>query len=256
MTTEYGGSGDPAKSLELLWGTGRQGRRGPKPGLSVARIVEAAIALADAEGLPAMSVRRVADALGVGAMTLYRYVPGKAELVDVMVDTVYGELPYVAEPAPGDSDWRAALTRIAEQSRELYLRHPWLLHVAISRPVLGPHAIAKYDAELRAVDGIGLSDIEMDGVVTLLGGYVHGAVRGAIESAMAERQTGLTDEQWWQAHEPLLATILDPERFPVAARVGSAAGEEYNAAYAPAHAFDFGLARILDGIATLLTARR
>jgi AcrR family transcriptional regulator len=249
MTTEYSGGGDPAKSLELMWGIQPRPSRGPKPTLTVPRIVAAAVAVADAEGLAAMSVRRVADELGVGAMTLYRYVPGKAELVDVMVDTVYAELPHEAV----DGDWRTRLEAVARENRELYLRHTWLLQVATGRPPLGPNTMAKYEHELRAVDGIGLTDVQLDAVVTLVNGFVNGAVRGAVDAATAQQRSGLTDEQWWRAHQPLLEKVFDTERFPLAARVGAAAGAEHNTAYDPAHAFEFGLARLLDGIAALLT---
>src|SRR5688572_25405481 len=105
MNQEYSGSGDPAKSLELLWRRRPQPTRGPKPALTVEGIVEAALRIADAEGIGGMSMRRMADELGVGAMTLYRYFPGKAELLDVMLDTVYGEL----QRREVDGDWRAKL---------------------------------------------------------------------------------------------------------------------------------------------------
>ena len=87
-TTEHSGSGDVSRSLELLWGLGERPSRGPKPGLTLDRIVTAAVAVADAEGLGALSMRRVATDLGVGTMSLYRYVPGKAELLDLMLDKV------------------------------------------------------------------------------------------------------------------------------------------------------------------------
>jgi AcrR family transcriptional regulator len=251
MTTEYSGSGDPAKSLELMWGVQVRPTRGPKPTLTVPRIVAAAIAVADAEGLPAMSIRRVAEELGVGAMSLYRYVPGKAELIDVMVDTVYGELPRAAV----DGDWRARLEEVARSNRSLYLRHPWLLQVATGRPPLGPNIMAKYEYELGALDGAGLTDLEMDAVVTLVNGFVNGAVRGAVEAAGAEQRTGLTDEQWWRAHQPLLEKVFDSQVYPLAARVGAAVGAELNTAYDPDHAFEFGLARVLDGVAALLAKR-
>lgn len=82
---------------------------------------------------------------------------------------------------------------------------------------------AKYDYELRAVDGIGLTDLEMDSVITLITGFVHGAARGAVEAAQAESATGLTDEQWWAAHAPFLSRITDAGRYPVASRVGQSA---------------------------------
>ncbi|NJP33974.1 TetR/AcrR family transcriptional regulator [Micromonospora thermarum] len=254
MTTEYSGTGDPARSLALLWRTReRVGRKG-RPDLSVDRIVRAAIEVADAEGLAALSMRRVAERLGVGTMSLYTYVPGKGELLDVMLDTVYGETVDAATDDP-TAGWRARLERVARDNWARYLRHPWLLQVATTRPPLGPHLIARYEQELRAVDGIGLTDLEMDAVVTLVDGFVHGAVRSAVEAAQAAASTGLTEQQWWAAHAPYLEKALDPRRFPLAARVGTAAGEEYQAAGDPRRAFEFGLARILDGIEVLVRDR-
>lgn len=251
MNQEYSGSGDPAKSLELLWGLQAKPTRGPKPALSVDKIVTAAIRIADAEGLAAMSIRRVADELGVGAMTLYRYVPGKGELLDVMVDTMYGELP--RREVPGD--WRARLDEVARENREMYLAHPWLLHVAVSRPPLGPGVMVKYEYELSAVEGIGLTDVEMDAAVALVNGYVHGAVRSAVEAASVIQRSGITDKEWWYAHEPLLQKIGDATKFPLASRVGTTVGQEFDAPYNSDHGFEFGLARVLDGIATLLGNR-
>ncbi|MGV9380717.1 TetR/AcrR family transcriptional regulator [Nonomuraea sp. NPDC003707] len=252
MTVEYPGKGDPARSLALLWRTSERVSRKGKPELSVDRIVRAAIEVADAEGLAALSMRRVAERLGVGTMSLYTYVPGKPELFDVMLDTVYGE---AARPQDVPGGWRGRLEQIARESWALYLRHPWLLQVASSRPVLGPNVTAKYDYDLRAVDGIGLTDLEMDSVITLVAGFVHGAARGAVEAAQAESLTGMTDEQWWAAHAPFLSRITDAARYPTAARVGQAAGEALNAAYSPGHAFEFGLQRVLDGVEALISRR-
>ncbi|NRQ36350.1 TetR/AcrR family transcriptional regulator [Nonomuraea sp. NN258] len=252
MTVEYSGKGDPARSLALLWRTSERASRKGKPELNVDRIARAAIAVADAEGLQALSMRRVAEKLGVGTMSLYTYVPGKPELLDVMLDTVYGE---TARPDEVEGGWRTRLEQIARENWALYLRHPWLLQVAASRPVLGPNVTAKYDYELRAIDGIGLSDVEMDAVLTLVTGFVHGTARGAVEAAQAESQTGMSDEQWWAAHAPFLSRIADTSRFPTAARVGEAAGQALGGAYSAEHAFEFGLQRVLDGIQALVDDR-
>jgi AcrR family transcriptional regulator len=254
VTTEYSGSGDPTRSMELLWGIQVRPKRGPKPRLSVERIADTAIGLADADGLAALSMRRVADALGVTAMSLYTYVPGKAELIDVMLDRVFGETAPPGQ-APDAGGWRAALDRIARENWAMWLRHPWMLQVSTSRPVLGPNLVAKYDRELRAVEGTGLTDVEMDLVLSLVLQYVAGAVRAAVEAAQAERRTGMSEDEWWAAYSPLLEKVFDAERYPVAARVGAAAGAEYQAASDPPRAFEFGLQRVLDGIGTFLAAR-
>jgi AcrR family transcriptional regulator len=244
------GSGDPARSLALLWRTSERASRKGRPELSVDLIVRTAIEIADTTGLAALSMRRVAERLNVGTMSLYTYVPGKAELLDVMLDTVFDETT-----EPTQDTWRARLEHIARENLGLYQRHPWLTQVATSRPVLGPNTIAKYDRELRAIDGIGLTDLEMDSVLTLIGGYVHGAARGAADAKAAERSTGMSDEQWWYAHVPFLERIMDARRYPTAARVGSAAGEAHQAAYNPEHAFEFGLSCVLDGVEMLVKGK-
>lgn len=251
MATDFTGTGDPARSMALLWRAPVPGgpRRGPKAGLDVDRIVAAAVALADAEGLAALSMRRVAAELGVGAMTLYTHVPGKGELVDLMLDSVLGEL----YPEPPAGDWRARLTAVARANWDLYVRHPWALQVATGRPPLGPNLMAKYERELCAVDGLGLSEVQMDLLVTLVTGFVRGTVGGLHEKVEAERATGVTEDQWWAATQPYVAEVFDADRFPTAARVGPVAGAELQAAYDPRRSFDFGLEVLLDGVAKLVS---
>lgn len=265
--TEYSGVGDPTLSMQLLWGTQQTPTRGPKRGLDLGRIVAAAIAVADDQGLTSLSMRKVAEHLGVGTMSLYRYVPGKAELLDLMLDTAYGEMLALDAEAEGldggaagsgerswigGANWRAALTRVAHRYHAMYLKHPWMLQVAVSRPPLGPNVMDAYDRDLQAVEGTGLTDHQMDSVISLIDGLARNTARGAADMALAEQRTGLTDLQWWQAHAPLLEQVFDPERYPVAARVGATVGESMQAAYDPQLAFDFGLARMLDGIAALI----
>jgi AcrR family transcriptional regulator len=251
---QYASTGDPARSLALLWRT--QDRPG-RSGLSVDRIVAAAIEVADADGLPALSMRRVAEKLGVGTMSLYTHVPSKAELIDLMLDRVHGETARPQDPGPDGADggWRARLELVARENWALYHRHPWLLQVTMVRPVLGPHITAKYEHELRAIDGIGLTDLEMDLVLTLVAGHVEGAARRSLEAAQAEQLTGVSDEQWWRARAPILGRLVDYSQYPIASRVGSAAGEAYNSAYDADAAFEFGLQRVLDGIEALIRTR-
>jgi AcrR family transcriptional regulator len=243
--------GDPVRSMALLWGSQRPVRaRGRQPALTIRQITEAAIEVADAEGLDALSMRRVAERLGAGTMSLYTYVPGKAELIDLMLDAIYTE---TSPGPPATASWRERLEHVARDNWERARRHPWMLRAATnSRPPLGPGLIAKYERELETVDGLGLTDIEMDAVVALINDYVHGAARGAVDAVDVQRSTGLDDEAWWAAAAPWLAKVFDPSRYPVAARVGTAAGEQHRAAYDPAFAFEFGLQRVLDGISALI----
>ena len=186
-------------------------------------------------------------------MSLYRYVPSKNELLDVMIDRVSGETDRSTNDRLG---WRRRLEHVARENRRLVERHPWLLHVFAGRPPLGPGVIGKYDYELRAIDGIGLSDVEMDLVLSLVLGYVYGAAGNLVESARLPDQSGQTDDDWWNALAPALERVFDAEQFPVAARVGPAATAHYGAASDAEAAFEFGLARMLDGIAELVRGRR
>ena len=122
MATEFTGTGDPARSMALLWRApaGNGSRPGPRSSLDVDRIVSSAVRLADSEGLAALSMRRVAAEIGVAAMTLYTHVPGKSELVDLMHDAVLGEV----YPAPPAGDWRARVAAAAPADWELFLRRP------------------------------------------------------------------------------------------------------------------------------------
>jgi AcrR family transcriptional regulator len=266
VPSEHTGTGDPSRTLELLWrhagasggpadpeASGRGGRRGPRPGLTVDAVLVSAIELADADGLAALTMRRLATALGVAPMTLYTYVPGKGELLDLMLDTVYAELPLADT---GGRPWRDRLAQVAEQNRALYAAHPWAAEISTARPPLGPGQLAKYEHELAALDGLGLDDVTTDAALTYLLGFVQGWARAAAD-ARSLRGTdasgaALDDERWWAANAPLLERVVDPARYPRAVRVGSAAGAAHGAAYSPDHAYRFGLARVLDGLAALI----
>jgi len=241
---------DPAKSLALLWGP--QDRAG-RSGLTVRAIVDAAIALSDADGIGALSMRSIAERLGVGTMSLYTHVPSKPVLIELMIDAVSGQVyADLDEPAGQPGGWRGALTFIARRNWDVFLRHPWLLRVLDGRPVLGPNVNLKYEAELRPLDGIGLSDIEMDSVLTLVLMHVEGMARWQVALLEIREQSGQSDVQWWANLEPALAAMMDPAQFPLGSRVGRAAGEYHQSAGDPGHSLDFGLERILDGVETLI----
>jgi AcrR family transcriptional regulator len=143
MPPDRSSAGDPARTLALLWRDAdrRAPARGPRPGLSVDRVVDAAVELADRDGLAAVTVRRVAEALGIAPMSVYTYVPGKAELLDLMLDTVYARMDRADH---GDRPWRARVEAVARENLALYRRHPWVAAVSTVRPPLGPGLIAKY----------------------------------------------------------------------------------------------------------------
>ncbi|CAJ60123.1 MULTISPECIES: TetR/AcrR family transcriptional regulator [Frankia] len=254
MPSDRTSAGDPVRTLALLWrDPSATPRRGPARGLSVDAVVDAAVTLADGEGLAAVTMRRVAQALEVVPMTLYTYVPGKAELLDLMLDATYARM----ERADSTGEpWRKRLAAIARENRALFEAHPWAAAVSTLRPSLGPGSIAKYEHELAALDGLGLSDTEMDDCLTHLLSFVQANARAAIDANETRAADGLSDQQWWDRAGPLLARVLDPDAFPLAVRVGSAAGAARGSAHDPGHAFRFGLARVLDGLAALIEPAR
>ena len=241
------------RTIDLLWFEEPQSRRGRKKGLTLTQVVDTAVALADAEGLDAVSMRRVAQELGVVPMTLYTYVPDKAALLDLMLDALYRAMP---RESGHDAGWRERIRAVAEENRALYDAHPWAAEISVSRPPLGPGLMAKYEHELRAFEGTGLDDVEMDSALTYVLGFVQHAARAAAAARTSVEHSGQTDQQWWEESGPLLEKVFDRHRYPLAVRVGEAAGAELGAVLNAEHAYAFGLERVLDGLGVLIGARQ
>ena len=238
------------RTLDLLWfPEAVERRRGRRPGLNVSRVVETGIALADAEGLEAVTMRRVAQDLGVVPMTLYTYVPDKATLLELMLDRVYLAMERVERP---DRPWRERLAAVAEENRRLYAEHPWAAELPASRPPLGPGVMAKYEHELKAFAGCGLDDVATDAALTFLIGFVQSSARAAADVRAERARSGADDAAWWEERGPAFAVIFDEHAYPTAARVGAAAGAAQGAAYDPERAYAFGLERVLDGLDALI----
>ncbi|MGK5640606.1 TetR/AcrR family transcriptional regulator C-terminal domain-containing protein [Streptomyces sp. URMC 126] len=254
------GQGDPTASMTLLWGRtdGRAARKGPGPkqGLSVDAIVAAAIAVADeAASVEGLSMRAVAERLGCSSMALYTYVPGKAELLDVVYDRVHAELPTRQEVIGGG--WRDEVTAWASELKAFYLRHPWVLQISFARPVLGPHEQGVLESLLRALSGAGLSAGPLRAAVNSLFHFVQGSARAMAETRRAAAVTGVADGDWWQTRVALLNDLAPDfaDRFPLSTRLASSPGSSAGDGD-PADAwerevegvFTAGLAILLDGI--------
>ena len=244
MTTEYSGSGDLQRTLDLMWGTATAPSRGPRPGLTIERIVDVAIGVADTEGLPAVSMRRIASDLSIGAMGLYRYVPGKSELIDLMLDAVQRNIP---NAYPLGDDWRSRLRVVTQNLIEHYRSHRWLLQVSQARPLMGPESIRTYDDTLRCIDGIGLNDHEMAWTVAMLDSVARGASQWIVEYKEAAEQTGISDEEWWATQMPYIEKALTDGEHTTMARV--IANDPYE------DDTDYVIDRALDGIAFLIAQR-
>jgi AcrR family transcriptional regulator len=222
----------------------------------VRAIVGAAIELADKNGLAALSMRQIADTLGVGTMSIYTHVPGRAELTALMFDNVLSQLYSDVEEPSRQPGWRAALELVAQRNWQVFTRHPWMLALYASRPSIGPQAMLKFEAELRALEGIGLGDVEMDSVLGLVITHVAGTAQVRADLQRIQEESGISDAEWWEQTEPVLLNLTGGrQQFPVAWRVGQAAGETHQASVDPEHMLRFGLERILDGVAQLVEAR-
>lgn len=251
MAPEYTGRGEGRRTMDLLWGRAPTPSRGPKPGLDLGTIVATAIRIADRDGIDAVSMRRVAGELGVGAMSLYTYVPGKAELLELMVDRVIGSVHGTSAAGPG---WRAALEAHARELWTMYERHPWILQVSTSRATMGPNELDAYERFLSTVADIGLPAREAVAIAGALQMYVFGAARFVAEARRAEEATGKSELEWWGEHEPVLDEVMSAERFPSLTRLGQEGGfdvppdaPDYIVTFA-LDDFEFGLQRLLDGV--------
>ncbi|GAA1648687.1 TetR/AcrR family transcriptional regulator [Actinoplanes couchii] len=221
--------------MTLLWTPAAPPRRGPRPTLTLETITAAGIAAADAEGLAAVTMQRVAEAVGVTKMALYRYVPGKAELVALMLDTAIGAPP---DPVPG-ATWRATLDGWARALFTGFHAHPWALEAAVGARVIGPNELSWLETAVAALTDSGLHGSEKLDVAVLLTGHVRN---------LAQQVTAMppgADPEQAMGLQALLAGR--EERFPaVAAALESTGGDR---------ALDFGLARILDGVGVLIAER-
>ncbi len=242
-----GGAGDPATEAGLVWERPEPLSR-PAPGpLSRDLIVRAAIAIADEEGLASVSLRKVGSALDAGPMRLYGYLSTKEELLELMVDAVYGEM---AAAGPIRGDWRKTLKTVAQRTRRAAAQHRWLVDLLGGRPHLGPHAMAHMEASLAALGhNPGFEDI--DDVLQALGtvqAYVIGAIRGEASELRAAFESGLDETAWHHATSPYIERLIATGRFPTIARVVR------DAKHPPFDTFfDRGLDCVLDGIATRIS---
>jgi AcrR family transcriptional regulator len=240
-------AGLPA-SLLAAWGKRDRPARGPKPGLTLHRIVDAAVRVAAADGLGAVSMSRVAAELGTAPMSLYRYVGAKDELLELMFDVAVGPPPDIDD---GDG-WRAGLSQWALAVRAALRRHPWVVHVPLHGPPITPNQIGWLEAALRCLRGTGLEEGEKLASVLLVSGLAWRESTLAVDIETAQA----SDSKWVQMvihYGATLASLIDADRHPnVSAMIASGIFSEPGD---PDYEFVFGLDRILDGIEALIDSR-
>ncbi|TYB57583.1 TetR/AcrR family transcriptional regulator [Nonomuraea sp. PA05] len=231
----------------------RQERSGPgrRPGYSREQITRTAVRIADAEGVEAATMRRIAGELGTGAMSLYRYVPRRDDLFDLMIDLAMSEVELPGGPS---GDWRADLTLLAGRTRATGLRHPWLIALLTSRPTLGPHLLRVHEFALGALDGLGLGIDDVTGLVTMLNDHLHSAIRRELGWLEEARRTGFGPERWKRDYMgPYVRQVVESGAFPLFNR---SILESRTAHLAPEERFRHELGHILDAIAALIPSLR
>jgi AcrR family transcriptional regulator len=231
-------------SIELAWGLREQGSRGPKRGLALESIVGAGIAVAAAEGIESVSMARVARELGVGTMSLYRYVNSKDELVTLMVDTALGPPASAAEVE--QEGWRDGLTRWATGVRAAYRQNPWTLKVPITGPPLGPNNVAWMESALHALRGTPLTEQQKLSTLLLVSGFVRND-----STLNADFAAGASERPPAPTYGAILSELTDAARFPALHRA-IASGELDDEDEDFESDFEFGLSRILDGVGALI----
>jgi AcrR family transcriptional regulator len=226
---------------DLLWGAHKPKAKGPKPSLSIDRIVEQAVRIADTKGIGGLSMNSLAAALGVGTMSLYRHIPGKDELVALMIDTVIGLPP----EGPMGKGWRQTLHRWSQLTLEVFHRHPWLLPLIGTPRRMGPRELAWGEIALKAAHDAGARPEEMYDIVLLVNSFVRGFAQMSAEPG----------------HGPSLDLEAITrsgalERYPMLSVAIGASDPGTGYGGRPGHSFEFGLRRLLDGIELYLKGRK
>jgi AcrR family transcriptional regulator len=230
--------GETHVTMDFLWDGRAQPTRGPKPTLSLGRIADAGTAIADAEGLGAVTMQRVAADQGFTKMSLYRYVAGKAELVALMVEHAIGEPPTI-----DTTDWRPALKRWAHHLLAVYRRHPWALEASLGPRPLGPNELGWMERAVSILPATRLTGSERLDAIAVLAGHARSIAQQTMVSKQPEADMAAVMNEQLRRHG---------DRFPALVATMAAA-----AADGGGHdqAFEFGVDRILDGLGILITQR-
>jgi AcrR family transcriptional regulator len=238
--------------LDLLWGRRGQGKRGPRPGLSADAIVDAAIRLADADGLEGVSMARVAAELGFTTMSLYRYVASKEELLQLMWN---GSARGAEGLVLAGDGWRAKLRNWAIVQRDMLDRHPWLTQMPMAAPPMAPNSMVFVELGLGAMDGTALADADKLRVIGLISSFTLSEARMANDERRAAQEQGAP--AW--TYDALLRELADEATYPRLYKIawtppdsGDGGGGGPAGPPSEREEFLFGIDRILDGIAAYM----
>lgn len=227
-----------------IWAVSAPGAR--KPRFSREQMAEAALAIADADGFEALSMRRVAEELGAGTMTLYYYVRTKEDLLTLVEDALVGEIVAASEPVP--KAWRAALSKLANAARATYVRHDWSLR-AMSGVRVGPNALRHIEQSLQALANVQLPLSQKLEILSIVDDYVTGH---CLRKSEGHRQPEL-DRKTAKALSEAMERHLDGGEFPqLRALIGDEAPFDalmkHSGFMTEDRHFDIGLEALLDGL--------
>jgi AcrR family transcriptional regulator len=239
--------------LDLLWGRRERGKRGPRAGLSADAIVAAAVRIADAEGLEAVSMARVAHELGFTTMSLYRHVTSKEELLQLM----WNASALGAEDLVIDGDgWRSRLRAWAIIQRDMIDRHPWITQMPMAAPPVAPNSLHFVERGLETLDGTGLADADKLRILGMIASYTLSEARMAADAARAAAQAAAAGGPSGPpvSFEALLRELVDEKTYPRLHRIAWADTDLSTAS--EREEFLFGVDRILDGVQSLMERSR
>ncbi|AQZ63311.1 Transcriptional regulator, TetR family [[Actinomadura] parvosata subsp. kistnae] len=237
---------DLPPGLRSLWDLLDHPEPAPRPGLSLARIVQAAVEAADADGLDAVSMAKIAERLGYTPMSLYRYVNSKNELLLMMLDAVAAVPADLEEPCP---DWRTGLERWCDAHWRMLRAHSWIVHLPVTGPPITPNQLAWTDRALAALHPTGLAEADKVQIVLLIATYLQATARLAAELGQSARGESIA------AYSTLLGELVDGRRLPALRAAIDAGAYAYPGDMLPEERgldYRFGLARILDGVQALI----
>jgi AcrR family transcriptional regulator len=240
---------DLRRRSELLWDDRSQPTRGPKPGLAPDDVVQAAMQLADEEGIAAVTMHAVASRLGFTTMAIYRYFPSKEALFDAIVDAGLGHPPRPTEPR---GDWRSEVAQWMRAKRAMLCARPWLAELPFVAAPHGPNWLAWLEALAEPLARTGLSAPDMGEMISIIDGYTRGASDTAVSLARA-RARGTSEQEWAAAVGADLGRAIGDRRFPAFAAILTAPSEGRSRTMD--ESFEFGVQRVLDGIALYVDAQ-
>ncbi|MCX4691765.1 TetR/AcrR family transcriptional regulator [Streptomyces sp. NBC_01408] len=246
-----GDTGLPA-SLEMAWGLRERPGKGPRPALTLPKIVDAAVALAAAEGMEAVSMGRLAKELGVSTMSLYRYVTAKEELYILMSDAGVGTPPPLP-PGGEDRGWRELLSEWAYAQRAVLMANSWILRIPITGAPVSPNQLAWMERGLAAMAGTALEEGEKLSTIILIGGLVRNEATMAADMMDAIVKSGVSPDQVMGQYLRTLRLMTGPDTHPAVTRLLES--DAFAGSGEPDFQFRFGLNRILDGLAALISSR-